>query len=232
MNENKVSVITVTKNRCNFLKTSIKYYLEQTHTNKEMLILYYSDDLETSDYLKSLNEVFTSSNNIRVFKHIVTTGTYLGSLRNYLVEKATGKYIIIWDDDDYHHPDRIKLQLEKCVDSGLPACTLRSLLVFSESRQEVRLSFERIEGWEGTLICKRSDMPMYRNIDRYEDTPVIDSLYLTEKLITLHNPDLYVYYLHDNNISTSLHKEELYNNSLELNGSKNYKIKKLIGFIR
>ena len=229
MKDIKVSTITVTKNRCNFLKNAIDYYIAQTHPNKEMLIMYYSTDEETVNYLKGLDKDWRDEHSIRIFKHIPQEGIYLGSLRNHLIEHATGDYIIIWDDDDYYSPARISTQLEYIINDNLVACTLNSLLIYSAKRDEVKLSFERPEGWEGTLMCKRDKMPLYMNMERYEDTPVLEHLFTRESAKSIYYPDLYVYYLHDNNISTSYHKEELFFNSLELNGRKNYEIKKLIG---
>lgn len=230
MSENRVSAITVTRNRVKFLQKSIEYFINQTYDNKEMLIMYYDDDDETKNYLLSLDKTWRNDNNIRIFKHIPMEGIYLGSLRNFLIEQSTGEYIIIWDDDDYHAPERIEFQLEEILKDDLVACTLKSLLIFSETRQEVKLSFERIEGWEGTLMCLKDKMPLYMNLQRYEDTPVLENLFLNQKAKSVHNPDLYVYYLHSNNISTEYHKEELFFNSYELTGAKNFEIKTKIGF--
>jgi len=227
----KVSTITVTKNRCKFLKEAMAHYLNQTHENREMLIMYYADDEETSEWLNSLQKSWRDEHKIRIFKHIPQEGTYLGALRNRLIEKGTGEYIIIWDDDDYYAPERIQFQLNAIIEKDLVACTLRSLLLFSYNRQEVRLSFERPEGWEGSLMCLKEKMPLYMNMERYEDSPVLEKLFIHHDCESIHNPDLYVYHLHDSNISTSYHKEELFLNSLELNGAKNYQIKKLIGFL-
>lgn len=230
--EIKVSTITVTKNRCKFLKSAIKYYLDQTHPNKEMLIMYYSDDEETKGYLNQLDKEWRENNNIRIFKHTPQEGIYLGALRNHLIEKAEGDYIIIWDDDDYYAPERIENQLNFILENEAVACTLKSLLLFSEANQEVKLSFERPEGWEGTLMCLKAKMPLYMNLERYEDTPVLEKLFLYEKALSMHDPELYVYHLHDSNISTAYHKQELFTNSMILNGAKNFEIKKKIGFIK
>ena len=227
----KVSTITVTRNRCEYLKKAMEYYLEQTHENREMLIMYYADDEDTVAWLHALNKSWRDEHRIRIFKHIPQEGTYLGALRNHLIKQATGDYIIIWDDDDYYAPERIDFQLSEILERGIAACTLRSLMIFSYARQEMRMSFERPEGWEGTLMCKRDLMPYYANLERYEDTPVLTKLILKQMCESVHNPALYIYHLHDSNISTSYHKEELFNNSLELSGAVNYKMKKLIGFL-
>lgn len=232
MNNIKVSTITVTRNRCNFLKNAVNHYLKQTHQNKEMLILYYSDDKQTCDWLNSLTTEWRKDRNIRIFKHIPNNEINLGSLRNFLIENAKGDYVIIWDDDDYYSENRIQFQLRAILEKNVYACALKSLLIFSELRNEVRLSFDRIEGWEGSLMCKRDKIPLYRNQNRYEDTPVLVSLFKKGHVEIIDNPDLYVYFFHDSNISTSFHKEELFNNSIKLSGQRNYQIKKIIGFFK
>ena len=67
------------------------------------------------------------------------------------------------------------------------------------------------------------------NMKRYEDTPVLKELFTKHKAHSYQDPELYVYFLHDSNVSTSYHKEELFVNSNRLPGHKNYKIKKIIG---
>ena len=71
---NKVSCITVTKNRVPLLKKCIEFFLTQTHQDKELIIVYYNTDLETKlNYF--LNDAFKvqrlrnhpNSNNIAEF---------------------------------------------------------------------------------------------------------------------------------------------------------------------
>src|SRR5436305_1073460 len=36
----------------------------------------------------------------------------VGDLRNLALEHATGDFIVNWDDDDWHHPRRIEVQMQ------------------------------------------------------------------------------------------------------------------------
>jgi len=228
---NKVSCITVTRNRVPHLKNCVKYFTEQTHKDKELIIVYYSNDKETESYLKKNEKVF-EKNNIYFYKFIEQEGLYLGAIRNFAISKSQGDWICIWDDDDYYDEKRIKNQLKFCLKESIDACTLRAILIYSNKYQELKLTFERQEiGWEGSLLCKKNSMPKYVNKSKGEDTPVLERLYNEHKLLTYFEPDLYVYIFHDHNVSGSVHKERLFQNSLELGGNKVREFKKKLDWI-
>lgn len=226
---NKVSCITVTKNRTTHLEKCINYFINQTHSDKELIIVYYNTDLVTYKYLKAQQERL-DNNNIKIHKFIEDEGLYLGATRNYAITKATGDWLCIWDDDDFYSNDRIEQQLKFCVDNDLIGCTLRSILIFSNKHQKFKCSFEREGGWEGSLLIRKEEMPKYKNLKSGEDTPVIDKL-LGNRFKTMFNPDLYVYMFHDDNISGCRHKENILDNSFDLNIKKTRELKEKIDWI-
>ena len=228
----KISAITVTRNRVDLLKKCIQYYIDQTWNNKELLILYYDDDYNTKTYLLSLDKDFKKHNNIRVFNYIPIENMYLGGLRNYIISKATGDYIIVWDDDDYHHPKRMSMQISN-IEPLKYACTLQSVYVFSEFNQDLKRTPNRLEGWENTLLCRKDKMPLYRNLPKHEDTPVLFKLNKDNLVTSIDVPSLYVYRLHDSNISSNIHKNKLWINSKHIeNPYHSYNYKKLLNFIK
>jgi len=232
MNEEiKVSAITITRNRVEYLKRCIEYFCNQTHPNKEHMILYYNDDEDTKKYLRGLDEKFLEDNNIRISNYKPIEHVHLGALRNYLISKSTGEYIIIWDDDDMHDEKRMEEQLAQIINSPFSACTLSTLILFSEKHQEIRESSKRNEGWEGTLMCKKDHMPAYSNLKRYEDTPVLQKLVASDKLFTYYAPYLYVYRLHSGNISVENHKESLFSTGSYVNGYDCLVYKQKLGYI-
>ena len=226
----KISCITVTKNRVPFLEKSISYFINQTYENKEMVIVYYNTDKITERYLKD-NQDYLNGNNIFFYKIIEDEGIFLGAIRNFGISKATGDWIVIWDDDDYYTNNRLESQYNYCIDNNLDSSTLKCILVYSERYQETKCSFERAEGWEGSLICKKDIMPKYKNIKKGEDTPVLMYLVFNNNFGAQFNPDLYVYLFHDTNTSGSRHKEELWDNSFPLNARKNREVKQVLGWI-
>jgi glycosyltransferase involved in cell wall biosynthesis len=228
--QNKVSCITVTKNRVPFLKKCIDYFNKQTHENKELVIVYYNTDLETESFLLDFIKHEPISD-IKIYKFIEDEGMYLGAVRNYAISKSTGDWVCIWDDDDYYSKNRITEQLQYCLDNELDGCTLDSIMIYSNKYQDVRNSFSRLEGWEGSLLAKKDKLIPYKNISKCEDTPVLFYLYHNRQFKTLKKPELYVYIFHDANISGSRHKDDIYHNSLEIDGKTNRKFKDKLGWI-
>ena len=228
---NKVSCITVTKNRVSYLKKSIDYFIGQSHKDKELIIVYYNSDKETESFLKHNKNEF-EKNNIYFYKFVDDAGMSLGAIRNFAVSKATGNWICIWDDDDYYDVKRIKNQLKFCLEKNIEACTLSSIMIYSNKYQELKTSFERMDlGWEGSLICKKNSMPKYINKSKGEDTPVLERLIKENKLLTLFDPELYVYIFHDQNTSGDVHKERIFDTGIVLDIKKIREFKKKLDWI-
>lgn len=220
-----VSCITVTKNRVDFLKKSISHYINQTYNDKELIIGYYLSDLDTKDYLENLPFNFTNENNINFYP---LTDQTTGSARNHIIQKASGEYLCIWDDDDYYHPNRIQEQLTYLKSSNRLATALVSILVYSTKREEVRLGFERITGWEGSLLLHKSIFTNYEDLTTGEDTPLLIHLDNQKQLALQFNPDLYIYILHDSNTSSVRHLENIFDYSFKLSPKKNREVISLI----
>jgi glycosyltransferase involved in cell wall biosynthesis len=212
---NKVSCITVTKNRVSHLKKCIQYFINQTHEDKELIIVYYNVDKKTEKYLND-NSVFLTKNNVKYFKFIEDEGLHLGTIRNFAITKSTGKWLCIWDDDDYYSNVRIENQLNECISKDLIGCSLERIMIYNKSKKEIKLSFKRQEGWEGSIFVMKDYMPKYRNIPKGEDTPVLHELIESSNFITLLEPDLYGYIFHENNISGDSHKENILRNSYDV----------------
>ena len=215
-----ISCITVTRNRTDYLVNCINYYIGQTYQDKELIIVYYNTDTHTEKYLKAQSERL-KLNNIKIFKFIEDKGMFLGAARNFAVNKASGDWICIWDDDDYFAPTRLENQLNFCLNNDLDGCSLEALILYSEKNMETRLSPSRITGWEGSLLVKRKEMTKYINTKKGEDTPVLESLFDKKKMGLLVDPELYIYVFHESNTSSSRHKENLFDRSSELSLTKN-----------
>lgn len=227
---NRVSCITVTKNRVHFLKNCIEYFINQTHDDKELVIVYYNTDQETHEYLKEHHD-YLMENDVYYYKFIEDEGMHLGAVRNFAISNAKGDWLCIWDDDDYYSPKRIENQLQFCLEKDMSACTLSSIMIFSEKYQEVKISFHRAIGWEGSLFIRKEEMPRYRNLAKGEDTPILYDIFHIGIAETLFDPELYVYRLHDNNTSGSRHIQQLYDTSLTLDANKNREFKILLGLL-
>lgn len=229
-NMEKVSCLTITNNRLKLLKKSIQHFLNQTYKNRELIIVYYNTDENTKKWLIT-NKEYLNSNNIFFYMFVVDDGLHLGAIRNYGIKKTKGDWICIWDDDDWFSPFRIEKQMIFCQENKLDACTLRSIMIYSDKYQELKLSYERSDGWEGSLLVKKLIIPKYHNAKKGEDTPVVMKLISDYKFLTLFDPELYVYIFHDKNISGSRHKQKILDASLELDIKKQREFKNKIGWI-
>jgi glycosyltransferase involved in cell wall biosynthesis len=213
--KNKVSCITPTLNVLPKLKISINCYLGQTHPNKEMLILFYDHDLETKNYLLSLDKKWCSKNNIRLFHYKNNDDIKLGGVINFLVSQSKGEYIAIWDSDDWHSPERLKKQLSAIKRHKKISCTLHKILIRSEKYKDLRVSNSRLEtGWEGTLLCKKENLYAYENIQSKYDSQLVIHLSDNDLNYVLKDFELYIYNIHtSHNCSSNEHLDNLYKSS-------------------
>lgn len=194
-----VSCLCVTRHRPELLRRAIDCFDRQTLASREMVIVAEDDDAET---LRVLRELESRKDIVPVIvsRHPKKP---LGDLRRISVAAARGEYVVQWDDDDYFHADRLTAQLAEIRRTGQPACVLRRWIIYKDGRAVV--SSTRL--WEGSLMCRKADMPEYPSLHRGEDTPVIEQLEAADKIASLDRPDLYVYAFHGGNTWHSLHWE-------------------------
>ena len=88
------------------IENCIKSALKQSHLNTEIIIY---DDYSTDG---SINKINQFKHNSKISLYVGDKNRGVGFARNYIVEKAKGKYICFFDDDDTSHKDRIKFQLQ------------------------------------------------------------------------------------------------------------------------
>lgn len=102
--ENKaplVSVIITTFNRRELLERAYQSVLNQSYSNIEIIIV---DDCSTDDTLDYLNSI-KEENTIIILNNVKKGVQYN---RNAGILRATGKFVVGLDDDDYFHPKRIE----------------------------------------------------------------------------------------------------------------------------
>ena len=97
--EPKVSIIISSFNRVNELKETVKRTLETNYFNYELIIVDSSSTDGSREYIESLDQ-----NKIKII-FIPNNGSAYA--HNKGMEAASGKYIILIDDDCYLHPDVI-----------------------------------------------------------------------------------------------------------------------------
>lgn len=187
-----ISCLCVTRGRVALLGRAVGCFLEQTHAQRELLILFESDDAATRDYVATL-----ADQRIRGIEVPVSPKQTLGSLRNLAVAAARGRYVCQWDDDDWYHRDRLSEQLSALRASGRPACVLSRWTCLDAESRRAYLSPHR--AWEGSILVERGAMVAYPNLARGEDTVAIEALAERQQLHLLDRPELYVYTFHSRN---------------------------------
>lgn len=107
--DNLVSVIIPSYNRFQFLNNALDSVMDQTYQNFEIIII---NDGSTE------NEYYESSFEERIkLIHLKENQTRLngfgpGSIRNFGINEAKGKYIAFLDDDDLWLPNKLDLQVK------------------------------------------------------------------------------------------------------------------------
>lgn len=225
MENSTISCLCITFQRVPFLKKSIQYFEQQTHKNKELLVIYQKSDKETFTYAFSNKKitiqkhednqlkVIRKGNNIIRFIEVADNFS-LGEKRNLSVQLSKGNYICIWDDDDHYSPLRLEAQLSFLKFSKKEASTLANLTLYEQKTNAYFLSSPRNTGWEGSLLCKKEKIGLYKNLNKKEDTPVIEQFISNNELAVMDAPELYIYHLHNQNTSDNCHFEEIINYSL------------------
>ncbi|WP_165824065.1 glycosyltransferase family 2 protein [Pseudochryseolinea flava] len=199
MNNPFVSAICITEKRPHLLERAVTCFQAQYYQNKELIILFLSDDIATAAYVRTIEDP-----SIKIMS--IPAPMTLGERRNLAIRVSQGEYFCAWDDDDWYHPSRISEQMNHIQRTNLPACTLSRIILMNVVLEKAYLSFHR--PWEGSLICARRTFDegfVYGNYNRGEDSILVQAL-LDQSLVAIHhNPVLYIYNYHGTNISGKDH---------------------------
>lgn len=194
-----ISCIMLTRNRFKLFKLAVQDFINQTYEFKELVIVNNGNiiyQLRVDRFLKKINA------NI---KHIKIKHKTIGEMRNIGIQNSNGEYLVIFDDDDYHHPDRLKYQIDICLRSNVDATLLKN---FIATYKNDRYLCSITHGLEGTMLFKNpNDSIKYSGINQGEDTFFRKSLVENKyNIIVLDNPhEFYEYRFHGNNTVSLKH---------------------------
>jgi Glycosyl transferase family 2 len=217
-----ISCLCVTRGRVALLGRAVGCFLEQTHVQRELLILFESDDAATRDYVASLADL-----RIRGIEVPVLPKQTLGSLRNLAVAAARGRYVCQWDDDDWYDRDRLSEQLSALKASGRPACVLSRWTCLDAESRRAYLSPHR--AWEGSILVERGAMVAYPDLACGEDTVALEALAGRQQLTLLDRPELYVYTFHSRNTVGRTHWAALLDRSTALSWAESQEVLRRTG---
>jgi len=137
-------------------EVALRCFLDQDYPNKELLIV--------NDGPVPLASGATGVREIMVDR---TPRRTLGDLRNVGLEAARGEWIIQWEDDDWHAPSRISLQMKGAAKkrANLLGRQIRFSLVTNSGG-----IWKSKHGIPGTLLHAKSDALRYPSLHQGEDT--------------------------------------------------------------
>ena len=105
----KISIVTITYNRPQFIKLLLLNFY-QTNYPKDKIEWIIIDDSDT-DILKDK----IPKNDNRIHYYYYETRLKIGNKRNRGVEKSNYDYILFMDDDDYYPPESFKVRIENLL---------------------------------------------------------------------------------------------------------------------
>nr|BCX00470.1 MAG: hypothetical protein KatS3mg041_0516 [Bacteroidota bacterium] len=165
----RVSCLMVTADRPQWVRQAVRCFQRQNWPNRELVVV---DDGET-DLSPMLAEL--PPDQVRYERIGRRPRLSLGALRNISLELATGEFCLQWDDDDWYHPDRIRVQMHYAL-QGYDAVLLRYTLVHLDlptwRSRPFRAQIRR--GTPGTILHRREAAIRYPDWARQEDTAYRD----------------------------------------------------------
>jgi glycosyltransferase involved in cell wall biosynthesis len=218
-----VSCLCVTKGRHEDLRRALRCFQAQTYRHKELVIVYEELDAEAQGLLQRLPP------NV-VCLHVPSRPKRpLGALRNASVGAARGEFICCWDDDDWHAPQRLELQLKAVVAARTEACVLGRWLMLDAVTGRAYVSEKRF--WEGSLLCRRDNSVLlegYPALTRGEDRELVQRLAKRSRIASLDCPALYVYRYHGANTWGAEHFDALFGAGVELSCERAHRISDVV----
>lgn len=175
--------------RIGLAKVAVRCFFEQTHAEKELVII--NDGKVALGRADPRVREITIPHNPRVL---------LGELRNLGLQKAKGDFVIQWDDDDWHHPRRIELQLANWERGAAVLLQNQIRYSFIDGRA---ILYSRRYGIHGTILHERMTGVRYVNRSKREDTWFL--LNFSHRKVLESQPPLYIRFCHNANTWSTDH---------------------------
>jgi glycosyltransferase involved in cell wall biosynthesis len=103
-----VSVIMTAYKATELVEIAINSILNQTYQNLELIVV---DDASPDDTFEYIQKLAEGDSRIRPIKLEKNGGTYIAKNHGLLI--ATGDYVTFHDSDDWCHPDKIRIQVDR-----------------------------------------------------------------------------------------------------------------------
>ncbi len=83
-------------------RVAVRCFLNQTWPNKQLVIINHGK-----------YTLATGDPRVKEIKIVKNEDVTLGDMRNRSIDESDGEWLVQWDDDDWHHPARIEVQMER-----------------------------------------------------------------------------------------------------------------------
>lgn len=185
-----ISCICITGSRPIILQRALACFRRQDYPNTEIIVSYPDDDLLTKAILDQIESA-------SIMKMIVISHPkeeIFTLTKNNAINVANGDFICIWNDEHWHHVNRLSDQYRTLKNSPFTSSMLMHILLFDFKSQQTYHSAYR--NWEETLLCKKEVIlqAIYMDIERTDDSSIIH--FLSSKNLLYHisdSPHLYIY---------------------------------------
>lgn len=194
----KVSCITPTANRPEFLENAIELFLRQDYEDRELIVVYNSwSDLPAM-----------TPHDKRVF-FVRTDEMSIGGKRNVACERATGGIIILWDDDDWYAESRVSTQVAPILSGAATVtgltnthffdCLSWEVSVLSDSEHK-RVFSNNVAGGTIAFLKRAWVRQRFDNISLREDANFLEAILRNgETLSSIDGSSIYKYVRHQGN---------------------------------
>ena len=191
-----------------YTEKAIKNFIDQDYPNKELVIVdqgakgfnnLHKINLKNATYIyEPIDESKLHLENREDWRKRV------GFYRKLACKAATGDYVINWDDDDIHEPNRISESV-KALELGFNCCYLPFFYVLMDGKYYPYESTAKGYKLEASMIFERDAlMELYDKDGWWNMQTLLPHLHVG----AIDNPNIFIYRIHDKNRST---KREMIN---------------------
>jgi hypothetical protein len=191
-----VSCLMVTRDRRSFVTQSIKYYQQQDHPDRELIVI--------DDGQDGIGDLVRSDPTIRYVR--LDRRLSVGAKRNLGCELAKGDFIAHWDDDDWMSRHRLSYQLRSLQQGQVDVCGVDRPL-FSTVRLDRAWQYVYPGGsrrWlSGASLLYRKEAwrnTPFPDVDVGEDALFLWSM-TSQRLLTLPDNTFHIAFIHAGNVS-------------------------------
>lgn len=203
----KVSCLTITRDRKEFIPWLVWNFQKQTHPNKELVVVDSSEE-SVKDLLPE------DAQYIRA-----TPGTNIPTKRNMAMQASTGELLTWMDDDDWQHPEKCAMLVESLGEHTITGSRFAHFVDLKQLRCQPFVSPIVLFTSLGIRRDHALQFPFPEHIHKASDTFWLNQLCrdqgISKQIKLLNRKDVVFWFCHHQNISNPANKK-LFCQSLEL----------------